>query len=127
LTAHQESGLALLRSLNLKTLRADQIKLSLVGFWVFRELAEAIAYLKSGYIGATHGQLDPGIRTGRTIECYWLEIINYFKTLVTNGTVESSNSGIKTAMKRVCGFKQVGYLRIIVYLVVGRLTLSCPQ
>jgi hypothetical protein len=37
------------------------------------------------------------------------------------------NSKIKTAMKRAYGFKHVGYLRTIVYLVVGRLTFSYPQ
>lgn len=32
-----------------------------------------------------------------------------------------------TAMKRAYGFKQVGYLRTIIYLVTGRLTLSYPR
>ncbi|MBE3110342.1 MAG: hypothetical protein IMZ46_07485 [Acidobacteria bacterium] len=37
------------------------------------------------------------------------------------------NSKIKTAMKRAYGFKHVGYLRTIIYLVTGRLTFGYPQ
>jgi len=37
------------------------------------------------------------------------------------------NSKIKTAMKRAYGFKQVDYLRTIVYLVAGRLTFNYPH
>ena len=33
----------------------------------------------------------------------------------------------ESAMKRAYGFKQVVYLRIIVYLVAGRLSFSCPR
>jgi len=127
LTAHQETRLASLRSLDLKTARAYQIKLALARFWEIRDPAEAIVYLKRWYNWATHSRLEPMIRAARTIRHYWQGIINYLATPVTNGTVEGLNSKIKTAMKRAYGFKHVNYLRTIVYLVAGRLTFSYPQ
>ena len=127
LTENQESSLASLTSLDLKTARAYQIKLALARFWEIRDPAQAIAYLKRWYNWATHSRLDPVIRAARTIKRYWQGIINYLQTPVTNGTVEGLNSKIKTAMKRAYGFKHVDYLRTIVYLVAGRLSFSYPQ
>jgi hypothetical protein len=40
---------------------------------------------------------------------------------MTNGVMKGLNSKIKTAMKGVYAFKQVTYLRTIVYLVAGKL------
>lgn len=127
LTAHQAARLASLKTLDLKTARAYQIKLALARFWEIRDPQEAIAYLKRWYNWATHSRLEPVIRAARTIKRYWRGIINYLEARVTNGTVEGLNSKIKTAMKRAYGFKHVGYLRTIVYLVAGRLTFSYPQ
>lgn len=127
MTAHQEARLASLKTLDLKTARAYQIKLALARFWEIRDPKEAIAYLKRWYNWATHSRLESVIRAARTIKRYWRGIINYLEARVTNGTVEGLNSKIKTAMKRAYGFKHVGYLRTIVYLVAGRLTFSYPQ
>ena len=49
------------------------------------------------------------------------------RSILHNGMVEGLNSKINTAMKRAYGFKHVGYLHTIVYLVVGLLTFSYPQ
>jgi transposase len=67
------------------------------------------------------------IQAARTIKRYWKGVINFLDARVTNGTVEGLNSKIKTAMQRAYGFKQVVYLRTIVYLVAGRLSFSYPQ
>ena len=96
-------------------------------FWDMADPAEAVAYLKRWYFWATHSRLQPVIQAARTIKRYWKGVISFLETRVTNGMVEGLNSKIKTAMKRAYGFKHVGYLRTIVYLVVGRLTFSYPQ
>jgi transposase len=57
----------------------------------------------------------------------WQVVVNFLDARVTNGMVEGLNSKIKTAMRRAYGFKQVGYLRTIIYLVTGRLTFSSTQ
>ena len=127
LTAGQEARLAALKKLDLRTARAYQIKLALARFWEIADPEEAISYLKRWYFWATHSRLGPVIHAARTIKCYWRGIVNFLDARVTNGMVEGLNSKIKTAMKRAYGFKQVGYLRTIIYLVTGRLTFSYPQ
>jgi transposase len=69
-------------------------------FWEIRDPGEAIAYLKRGHNWATLSRLDSIIRAARTIRRCWRGIINYLKTLVTNGTAEGLKLKIKTAMKR---------------------------
>jgi transposase len=127
LTAEQEARLQALKRLDLRTARAYQIKLALARFWEIADPAEAISYLKHWYFWATHSRLQPVIHAARTIKNYWQGVVNFLDARVTNGMVEGLNSKIKTAMKRAYGFKQVGYLRTIIYLVTGRLTFSYPQ
>jgi transposase len=127
LTAAQEARLQALKKLDLRTAKAYQIKLALARFWEIADPAEAISYLKRWYYWATHSRLKPVIHAARTIKAYWKGIINFLDARVTNGMIEGLNSKIKTAMKRAYGFKQVGYLRTIIYLVAGRLTFNYPQ
>lgn len=127
LTARQEVRLRMLKRLDLKTVRAYHLKLALARFWDMADAAEAVAYLKRWYFWATHSRLQPVIQAARTIKRYWKGVIGFLETPVTNGMVEGLNSKIKTAMKRAYGFKHVGYLRTIVYLVAGRLAFSHPQ
>lgn len=127
LTENQEARLETLKRLDLRTARAYQIKLALARFWEIRNPLQAVAYLKSWFFWATHSRLEPVIQAARTIKRYWKGVINFLDARVTNGTVEGLNSKIKTAMKRAYGFKQVVYLRTIVYLVAGRLSFSYPQ
>lgn len=127
LTARQELRLRMLKRLDLKTVRAYHLKLALARFWYMADAAEAVAYLKRWHFWATHSRLQPIIQAARTIKRYWKGVIGFLETRVTNGMVEGLNSKIKTAMKRAYGFKHVGYLRTIVYLVAGRLAFSHPQ
>jgi len=69
-------------------------------------------------------RLVPVIQAARTIKRYWKAVIGFLDARVTNGIVEGLNSKIKTAMKRAYRFKQVSYLRTIIYLAAGRLTFN---
>jgi transposase len=113
--------------LDLCTARAYQIKLASARFWESADPAEAVSYLKRWYFWATHSRLQPVIQATRTLKRYWKDVVYFLDARVTNGMVEGLNSKINTAMKRAHGFKHVGYLRIIIYLVAGRLTFSSPQ
>jgi transposase len=127
LTDNQEARLEALKRLDLRTARAYQIKLALARFWEISDPAEAVSYLKRWYFWATHSRLQPVIQAAQTIKRYWKGVVGFLDARVTNGMVEGLNSKIKTAMKRAYGFKHVGYLRTIIYLVAGRLTFTYPQ
>lgn len=124
LTEKQTSIVDELLKLDLKTVKAYQIKLALSRFWEIKFPKEAERYLKKWYFWATHSRLDPVIKAARTIKRHWQGVINYTYSRITNGVVEGLNSKIKTAMKRAYGFKKLNYLRTIVYLIAGRLSFS---
>jgi transposase len=126
LTEKQAVQLGQLKGLDLKTARAYHIKLALARFWEMADPTEAVAYLKRWYFWATHSRLSPVIKAARTIKRYWHGVVSYLNDRITNGVVEGLNSKIKTAMKRAYGFKHVGYLRTIVYLVAGKLSFTYP-
>lgn len=121
LTDRQSALLSQLKSHDLKTARAYQIKLALARFWEIASPSQAVRYLKKWYFWATHSRLEPVIEVARTIKRYWHGVINYTRSPITNGVVEGLNSKIKTAMKRAYGFKEPSYLKTIVYLVAGKL------
>jgi len=126
LTEKQAVQLGQLKGLDLKTARAYHIKLALARFWEMADPTEAVVYLKRWYFWATHSRLSPVIKAARTIKRYWHGVVSYLNEKITNGVVEGLNSKIKTAMKRAYGFKHVGYLRTIVYLVAGKLSFTYP-
>lgn len=121
LTDQQSATLEELTKLDLKTAKAYQIKLALARFWEIRSLESAQRYLKKWCYWAAHSRLEPVIAVARTIKRYWKGVINYTLARISNGVVEGLNSKIKTAMKRAYGFKELNYLKTIVYLVAGKL------
>lgn len=127
LTARQKTWLRSLKKLDLRTARAYHLKLALARFWEMADPHKALGYLKKWYFWAIHSRLEPNIQATRTIKRYWKGVIGFLDARVTNGMIEGLNSKIKTVMKRAYGFKHVGYLRTIIYLVAGRLTFSYPH
>ena len=59
LTVLQQKQLGSLKDMNLKTVRAYNIKISLSGFWSISDPNVAYAYLKKWYFWATHSKLKP--------------------------------------------------------------------
>jgi len=123
LTQKQRRAIDSLSNLNLKTSRAYRIKEALRQLWSCQNREEAERYLKKWYFWATHSRLDPIIHFAKTVKEHGMGILNYFHSKITNGIIEGINSKIKTAMKRAYGFKSFRYLRTIVYLVAGKLSL----
>ena len=55
------------------------------------------------------------------------EILEYFQCRLTNAFAEGMNSLIQAAKRRARGFRTyIGY-RTMIFLVVGKLKLSCPN
>ena len=125
-TEKQAVQLEQLKGPDLKTALAYQIKLAPARFWEIADPTEAVAYLKRCCFWATHSRLSPVIKAARTIKRCWPGVVRYLHEKITKGVVEGLNSKIKTAMKRAYGFKHVGYLRTIVYIVAGKLGVTDP-
>jgi transposase len=126
LTGQQQSNLEWLSRMDCRTAKAYQIKLTLQRFWNHADRVEAEKFLKRWYFWATHSRLGPVIEAARTIRRHWQGVLQFVESRITTGIVEGLNSKIKTAMKRAYGFKSFEYLRTVIYLVAGKITIPLP-
>ena len=81
--------------MNLKTVRAYNLKLSLQEFWSINERLLAEDYLKKWYFWAMHSRLKPMIEVAKTIKAHWNGILNYFDSRINNAILEGTNSVIQ--------------------------------
>jgi transposase len=124
LTANQEQQLQTfdLTCCHLKTARAYQIRL------VFQDLykqppEEAELYLKRWYFWATHSRIQPIIDVARTIRRHQAGILRWFTSRINNGILEGINSLVQAAKAR--GYRSTRNFASIIYLIAGKLDLSC--
>jgi transposase len=125
LTSHQDEQLQEilgLEKMNLKTVRAYQIKLA------FQELYRqpldlAEAHLKEWYFWATHSRLEPIKKFAATVKSHWKGILKWFSSRVSNGVLEGTNSLIQEIKSRARGFKNVDNFIAMIYL---KLSGICP-
>lgn len=112
-------------NMNLKTIRAYNIRQSFQDIYNAETEEEFTAYLKKWYFWATHSRLKPTIvESARTIKKHWGGIINWFKSRINNGILEGLNSVIQAAKAKARGYRTFKNYRIIVYLLTGKLDFS---
>ena len=114
-----------LKKLNLKTMRAYQIRLNFQEVW--NQLPEqAEEYLKRWYYWATHSRIEPMKEAAYTIKRHWYGVINWFKSKINNGILEGINSMIQAAKARARGYRTIDYLITMIYLLNGKLKFNLP-
>ena len=114
-----------MKTCNLKTARAYQIKLAFQEFYQQPiELAEA--FLKKWYFWATHSRLQPIIDAAHTIKRHWEGVLRWAESRITNGVLEGINGLIQAAKNRARGFRSTKNLITMVYLIAGKLKLNLP-
>ena len=107
--------------LNLKTIRAMNIRDS------FQAIYEAVSIdafeylLKKWYFWATHSRLEPIKEAAYTIKRHWDGVVNWKKSQINNGILEGLNSVIQAAKARARGFRTTKYFIIMAYLVTANL------
>ena len=125
-TAKQKQQLDSLCKLNLKTVRAYNLKLALQDIYRLHTPAYAEAKLKQWYYWATHSRLGPIIEAAKTIKRHWEGIVRYFKDRITNGLAEGINGIIQTIKRQARGFKNVQNFITIIYLRLSKLQFNLP-
>jgi len=126
LTENQKKQLASLRSMDLKTARAYQMKLNLQHFWTIPDQETAQAYLKKWYFWLTHSRLEPMIKLAKTIKKHWDGIMNYFDFKVTNGLMEGLNSIVQTLKRSARGYRNTDNFILMIYLRCSHLKFDLP-
>jgi transposase len=111
------------KRLNLKTVRAYQIKLDLQEFWTLPTgLGEA--YLKRWYFRATHSQLEPIVEAARMVKRHWAGILRWSVSQISNGVLEAINSLVQAARARARGYRTTRNFITMAYLIAGKLQLG---
>jgi transposase len=110
-----------------KTGRAFRMIQGLDTLYQCKDYAEAEPVFKKLVSWLRRSRLEPMKSAANTLKKYKKEILSYFYTRLTNAVAEGINSLIQSAKRRARGFGTIeGYICMI-YLVVGKLNLSCPK
>ena len=127
LTKNQKIRLGSLSSMNFKTVRAYNIKLSLKEFWEIQDLDAAVTYLKKWYFWATHSRLKPIKEFAYFIKRHWDGIIQYITSRITNGILEGINSLIQATKRKARGYRNTENFISIIYLTCSKLQIDLPK
>ena len=126
LTERQQNELGSLKDMNLKTVRAYNIKMSLAGFWNHFNSDVAGSYLKRWYFWATHSKLKPIVKAAKTIKRHWDGIMNYVDSRISNGVLEGINSIVQSLKASARGYRNIENFMIMIYLRCGDLHFRLP-
>lgn len=110
--------------MNIKTIRAYNIRQSFQDIYQATSTDEFITYLNKWYFWATHSRLEPIIKAAKTIKNHWDGVVQWHKSKINNGILEGLNSVIQAAKSKARGFKTFKNYKIMVYLLTGKLDFS---
>jgi len=126
LTVKQKETLVSLTmpNMNLKTMRAYNIRQAFQEIYQASSLEEFTTYLRKWYYWATHSRLEPIIKAAKTIKRHWDGIVRWYESKINNGIMEGLNSVIQAAKSKARGYRTFKNYKIIVYLLTGKLDFS---
>ena len=110
--------------MNIKTMRAYNIRQSFQEIYQATTQEEFLTYLKKWYFWATHSRLAPIIKAAKTIKRHWEGIARWYESKINNGILEGLNSVIQAAKSKARDCKTFKNYKIIVYLLTGKLDFS---
>jgi len=112
-----------LASLNLKSVRAMQIRETFQAIYTAESTEKFESLLNSWYYWATHSQLAPIVKVAKTIKKHWEGIISWKESQINNGLLEGLNSVLQAAKRKAKGYK-VEHFKTIAYLLTAKLDFS---
>jgi len=110
--------------MNLKTIRAYNIRQAFQEIYQAQTEEEFITYLNKWYYWTTHSRLDPIIKAAKTVKRHWDGIVQWYRSKINNGILEGLNSVIQAAKSKARGYKTFKNYKLIVYLLTGKLNFS---
>lgn len=122
LTVKQTGTLESLSKLNLKTARAYRIKLAFQEVYSLRSPI-GIEAMEKWYNWAIRSRLQPIIEFAKMLARHWDGVVRWFESGLTNAILEGLNSLIQAAKARARGYRTSKNLKIMVYLIAGKMGL----
>ena len=111
-------------NMNLKTMKAYNIRQSFQDIYQASSQEEFTTYLKKWYYWATHSRLEAMIKAAKMVKRHWDGILKWYESKINNGILEGLNSVIQAAKSKARGYKTFKNYKIIVYLLTGKLDFS---
>ena len=110
-----------------KTGRAFRMVQALDTVYASSHIEEAREKFDSLYGWLRKSRLEPMKKTALTLMKYSEEILNIFKSKLTNAICEGINSMIQAAKRKARGYHTFEGFSSMIYLVAAKLQLSCPN
>ena len=120
LSAQNLTRLKSLVGLQLKTAKAWRMMIIFKGLFDF-SAKRAVEELKRWRLWAARSKLAPIVDFARMLKKHWGGVVRWLFSGLTNGLLESLNSLIQAAKSRARGFRTVKNLKIMTYIVAGKL------
>jgi len=110
-----------------KTGRAFRMVQALDTVYASSNIEEAKGKFESLYRWLRKSRLEPMKKTALTLKKYSEEILNIFKSKLTNAICEGINSMIQSAKRKARGFHTFEGYSSMIYLITAKLQLACPN
>jgi transposase len=113
-----------MRTMNLATAKAYQMKLNLQELWSLPDRDAARVHLEAWYASIVHSKIgQPMKKLAKTVKKHAHGILSFFPDRLTSGLMEGINSLVQAAKAKARGYSNPTYFKTIVYLVAGKLPL----
>jgi len=126
LTKSQLLRLEDLKKIDSPLVEAYRLKEGLRRLYEQETFADAEGFLRAWVADALSSGIEPIMRAARTISKHAQGILRWQVSRITNGVMEGINSLIQAAKRKARGYRSTRILRIIAYLIAGRLDLRLP-
>jgi transposase len=110
-------------SLNLKSMKAMQIRENFQQIYCADNIAEFEYFLDEWYSWTIRSRLEPMIKAAKTIKNHWAGIIRWKISQINNGILEGLNSVLQSAKRKARGYGEK-HFKTIAYLMTGKLDFS---
>ena len=110
-----------------KTGRAFRIVQAIDTVYASTDVKTAEEKLNALYRWMRRSRLEPMKRTAKTLRNYTEEILNFFRSRLTNAICEGINSMIQAAKRKARGYHTFEGFSSMIYLVAAKLSLAFPN
>jgi transposase len=122
LTQSQKKRLKGLKSMNLQTVEAYQMKLLFQDLFEQTNPRAAKVFLADWCTLAHASGLVPLMRFANTLQSHAKGILNWWRAHISNGLIEGMNSLIQAAIAKARGYRNPENLITMAYLIAGKLS-----
>jgi transposase len=96
-------------------------------FWSFSDSEDAASFLAYWCDLVEDAAIVPFRKFVNTVKSHWSGIVNYVKSKISNGILESINSKIQLAKRRARGFCNLSNFIHMIYFIAGKLNFDYPR